>query len=129
MDRKTVIIVLALALIVAFFLPLVSVGGTGMSAFDLVKSKMPGWEKYLYLIFPICGLLLLLGALNNNYVVPQSLLTWLPFITVLFIILLYPIIQGAKIDAVFKRIGSNYGVGWWVTIVASTILAFYNPRR
>ena len=125
MDRKTFTIVMAIALIVSFFLPLFSIGG---SAFDYVKGRGGDWQKYLWLIIPICGLLLLLGELNNNYVTSRGLLTWLPFLTVLYFILIAPLINGAAIGDIFKAIGRGYGIGMWVAIVASVILAFYNPR-
>lgn len=128
MDRKTLTIVLAIALIASFFLPIISFGGRGASGLDFVTAKGGDWQKYLYLIFPICGLLLLLGALNGNYVIPRSLLTWLPFLTVLFILFLGPLINGAKFDSLFKGFGRGFGAGLWLAIVSSVVLAFYNPR-
>jgi hypothetical protein len=123
MDRKTFTIVLGLALIVAFFLPLTM----GASAFDLVKSKYGNWQKYLWLIPPICGALLLMGELNNNYVVSRSFLTWMPLLTVIYFLILAPLIDKVDIGAIFKNIGKGYGVGLWINIVASLVLAFYNP--
>ncbi|MDZ4793887.1 MAG: hypothetical protein SGI83_06370 [Bacteroidota bacterium] len=128
MDRKTLTIVLAVALIASFFLPILSYGGKGASGLDIVTAKVGDWQKYLFLVFPLCGLLLLLGELNNNYVVPRSLLTWLPLLAILYFLILGPIINGAKLEYVFKYIGKGYGAGLWIAIVASLILAFYNPK-
>jgi len=128
MDRKTLTIILAVALIASFFLPFFSAGGFSASMLDLVKAPMGGWQKYLLLLFPICGLLLLLGELGSNYVVPRSLLTWLPFLVILYFLILGPIIDGRKIDYVFKALGKGYGAGLWIAIVSSIVLAFYNPR-
>jgi hypothetical protein len=125
MDRKTFTIVMAIALIASFFLPLFSVGG---SAFDMVKGGMPGWEKYLWLAFPICGLLLLFGELGNNYVLSRSFLTWLPLLVILFFLFIAPLIDKVPFGDIFKTLGKGYGVGMWLAIVSSLVLAFYNPR-
>ncbi|MEO7984302.1 MAG: hypothetical protein ABI688_09490 [Bacteroidota bacterium] len=123
MDRKTFTIVLGLALIVAFFLPLT----LGVSAFDLVKGRGGNWQKYLWLIPPICGALLLMGELNNNYVVSRSFLTWMPLLTIIYFLILAPLIDKVEIGTILKSIGKGYGIGLWINIVASLVLAFYNP--
>ncbi len=126
MNRKTLTIVLAVALIASFFLPVFN--GSGANGLDVVKSSAGGWQKYLYLIFPICGALLLVGALNNgNYPGGRSLLTWLPFLAVLWIVIVSPLIDGVKFEYIFKSF-KLFGVGLWIAIVSSVVLAFYNPR-
>ena len=122
MDRKTFSIVMAIALIVGFFLPLLKIGG---SAFDVVKSG-GSWENYLWVIIPICGALLLLGELNNRYVASRGLLTWLPLLTILVCLIIVPLINKVKLD--FGALIKAFGVGMWVMLVASILLAFYNPR-
>ena len=126
MDRKTFTIVMAIALIASFFLPLFSHGG---SAFDMVKGGMPGWEKYLWLAFPICGLLLLFGELGNNYVLSRNFLTWLPLLVILFFLFIAPLLDKVPFDEIFKSLGKGWGIGMWLAIVSSVLLAFYNPRR
>lgn len=123
MDRKTLTIVLSVALIASFFLAYFG----SASGLDIVKTPSYGWEKYLLLLIPIAGLLLLLGALNkgNNW----GLLSWLPLLAILFWIIAMPLINGVAIGDVFKMIGKGYGVGMWIAIVSSLILAFYNPRK
>lgn len=126
MDKKTFTLIMAVALIVSFFLP-VFAGGHG-SGLDVVKSSMGGWQKYIYLVFPICGALLLIGALNNgNYPGGRSLLSWLPFLAVLYIVIISPLIDGIKFEYIFKSF-KLFGIGLWVAIVSSIALAFYNPR-
>ena len=128
MDRKTLTIVLAVALIGSFFLPFYSIGGRGgVSGLDLVTAKGAGWEIYLLLLIPISGLLLLLGELNNNYILSRGLLSWLPLLTIIFIIFINPLIKGADFGSIFKYIGKGYGVGLWIAIASSLVLAFYNP--
>ena len=118
MDRKTLIIILALALIVGFFLPYLS----NASGFDLVKARGGDWKKYLLLLIPLSGLVLLLGALSPR-IATRSIWKWLPLLTVIFFIFLIPLIEGAPVN-----LGRGYGVGLWITIIAALILALYQPR-
>ncbi len=124
MDRKTLSIILGVALIASFFLPLT---GTA-SGLDIVKG--PGdWKKYLWLIIPICGLFLVLGEMNKNYLVSRSMLTILPLLVIVYFLILGPLIDGQKFDYIFKGLGKGYGTGMWIAIVSSIVLAFYNPRK
>jgi hypothetical protein len=122
MDRKTFSIVMALALIVGFFLPIFKVGG---SAFDIVKAG-GDWQNYLWAILPICGLLLLLGELNNKYAANRGLVTWLPLLTLLVILVILPLVNKSSLD--FGSMIKAFGIGMWVLLVSSILLAFYNPR-
>ena len=126
MDRKTFTIVLAVILIGCFFLPYVSYMGRSVSAFDIMKAPGGDWQKYIGLLIPISGLLLLVGALNNeNYPLGRNLLCWVPLLTVIYILVIEPVlINKASIGDVFKITG----VGLWITLAASLVLAFYNPK-
>lgn len=125
MDRKTLTVVLALALIASFFLTFVG----GGSALDVVKSPFLGPEKYVLLLLPLSGLLLLIGASNNgNYPLGRGFLSWLPLLTVLFWVIGVPLVNGVAIGDVFNGFTRNAGIGFWMAAVASLILAFYNPR-
>jgi hypothetical protein len=126
MNRKNLTIILAVALIASFFLPIFK--GTSASAFDAVKASAGGWQKYIFLIFPICGLLLLVGAMNRgNYPGGRGLLAWLPFLAVLWIIIISPLIDGVQFKYIFRQF-EVFGIGMWVAVVSSIVLAFYNPR-
>ena len=76
MDRKMLTIILAVLLIAGFFLPYFSYAGRGgSSGLDFITAKGGNWQKYLFLLFPLSGLLLLIGALNNeNYMLSRGLL-------------------------------------------------------
>ncbi len=133
MDKKILTIILAVVLIGCFFLAYFSFFGTNISGYDVVFAKSAGgkneWEKYVLLLIPISGVMLLIGALNNgNYIAGRGIWTWLPLLTVLYLIIGSPLINGAAIGDIFKAIGKSYGIGLWITIGASLVLAFYNPK-
>ena len=127
-------IILGLALVGCFFLPYIDAGFFGKaSGFNLVFPKGGGsgesWERFIWLVIPIAGLLLLLGALGNeNYFLGRGFLSWLPLLALLYMLIVGPMVHGAKAGDVFKALGQSYGVGLWATIAVSLVLAFYNPR-
>ena len=121
MDKKILTIVLAIVLIGCFFLAYLGPA----SGLDLVKVKMFGWERFVLLLIPLSGVLLLVGALNNgNYPLGRNLLCWLPLLAVIFWIVGMPLINGGDIGAMIKTVG----IGLWITAGASLVLAFYNPK-
>lgn len=129
MDKKTLNIVLGAALLGSFFLAFYSMFGRSISGFEMVKADGGDWQKYLLLIIPISGLLLVVGALNNgNSILPGSLLSILPLLTLLYIMIAGPLIKGAAIGDIFKALGKGYGIGLWIAIAASLVLAFYRPK-
>jgi|CXWL01.1.fsa_nt_gi hypothetical protein len=129
MDRKTLTIALAVALIGSFFLAYFSFFGQSISGFDMISKGGGDWQKYILLLIPISGVLLLLGELNNgNYILSRGILTWLPLLTLIYLVLVSPLIKGAAIGDVFKALGKGYGIGLWITLAASLVLAFYNPK-
>ena len=64
----------------------------------------------------------------GNYILSRGLLCWLPLLALIFTIIISPLIDGAAFGDVFKNIGKGYGIGMWLTLAASLLLAFYNPK-
>lgn len=125
MDKKMLTIILAIVLIGCFFLAYMGPA----SGLDLVKIDMFGWERFVLLLIPLSGVLLLIGALNNgNYPLGRNLLCWLPILAILFWVIGYPLIEGASIGDIFKNLFKTIGIGLWITLAASLVLAFYNPK-
>lgn len=129
MNKKTLSIVLGAVLAGAFFLPYFSMFGIGISGFDTVfKGGGSGngeWEKYIFLLIPISGIMLLVGALNNgNYIGGRAVWTWLPLLTVLYYIIRL-LMEKVPFDALFKL----FGYGFWITVVAAIVAVVYNPKE
>lgn len=134
MNRKILTIILAVLLIASFFLPMGAGGST--SAFDLVQAPSFGnsfealFMKYGWLLIPLSGLMLLIGALNKEtYFLGRGIWAMLPILALLMLLIGIPMMQGAAIGDVFKLITKMYGVGVWVALAASLVLAVYWPRR
>lgn len=127
MDKKMLTIILSVVLIGCFFLAYLSFMGAGISGYDMVFSGGSGgkgdWEKYILLLIPVSGVLLLIGALTGNYIGGRTIWTWLPLLTIVYY-LVRMVIEGAPVGDLFKVIG----IGLWVSLAASLVLAFYNPK-
>lgn len=129
MNRRYLTIVMAVALLAAFFLPLLNIEGFKPSAFDIVKA--PGKSndvlmKYIWVLIPLSGIILLVGAMNNEqYFLGRGIWAWLPFATIVFVLIrLYVKSQemGAKVSV--SEFAKGFAVGFWIMFAASLILAF-----
>jgi len=133
MDRKMLTLILGLALVGCFFLPYIDIGYFGKaSGLNMVFPKGgggEGWERYVWLLIPVAGALLFLGALSNeNYFGGRGFLSWLPLLALIFNLIISPLLHKAAIGDVLKSLGQSYGIGLWITIAVSLVLAFYNPK-
>ncbi len=129
MDKKVVTIVGAVLLIICFFLPYMSVFTFNVSGYDIVFGNTGGeksWETYLFLLIPFSGLMLLLGALNNGkYILGRALFCWLPLLTIIFMIIR---VKMQAEGAPFMDSLKIWGYGFWLSLVISLVLIFYNPK-
>jgi hypothetical protein len=134
MNKKIITIVLAAVIIGAFFLPYFNLGGLfKMSGLDLVTGKGMGEgessgsaDRYVMLLAPLAGLLLLAGALSNNkYILGRPFLGFLALAGVL-----YPIIR-TLIEGKGEGMGQMFkfmGIGFWLGLVAALAVLVYNPK-
>ncbi len=133
-SNKGGVIVVAALLVCAFFMPWINILGN-ISASDLVFGDIGRFFdngfKYVTVIIPIAGILIILEAAfsNKNYI-PTSFLLFLPLLTLIMI----GIAIGAKANSFSgMRIGTGtdfenfikiFGVGFWLTLIGSFILPF-----
>ncbi len=118
MSKKLLTIVLGIALIAFFFVP------TDTSFYNWVFN-MPGgdWQKYIPLIFPISGLMLLIGAANKDqYFLGRGLWAWLPILAVLYWLIGAPLMNHIPFGDIMSSLGKGYSINMWGTIAASVVL-------
>ena len=132
-NYKTIIIIVATILFFGFFMPwfkfLLSI-----SAWDIIFGRTSEYInskiKYVILLIPATGLMIIFCAVfnNNNYPIPKRILFSLPLL----------IFIGIALDIVFeidksKRGFHNFGfenflkifgIGFWLTLITSAILPF-----
>jgi len=125
MNRKSLTILLGAALVAGFFLPFFKGGGSG---FDAVfgPMAMKSAEKYIWLLLPVSGAVLLLGALSRgNYFLGRSIWAWIPFLTIIFILVRIFMTTKPQMLTLVKGLG----VGFWICFIAALVLAFADPKR
>lgn len=132
MNRKILTIVLAVLLIASFFLQIGTANST--TPFDIVKGPSYGSEleallmKYLWILIPLSGVILLIGALNNgNYFLGRGLWAFLPLLALLYLIIRPLTVIEARFD--IGGLIKGLGIGTWITLVSSLVLAFYWPKK
>ncbi len=133
MNNRTWTIVMSLGLIGCFFLPFIKSGNVEVSGYDAVFNSVAGkyaWEKYIWLLIPVPAVFLLIGALNGYYFLGRSLLSWLPLMTVIYILVRFYLNVKTPAGSIsFTDFIKLFGVGFWITAALSILLAFVNPRR
>lgn len=132
MNRKILTIILAVILIASFFLPIGTHAST--TPFDIVKGPSYGNEieamlfKYAWILIPLSGLMLLIGAVNNeSYFLGRGIWAFLPLITILYLLVRPITLMGGRFDIMDMIKG--FGVGTWMALVGSLVLAFVWPKR
>ena len=137
MNKKSINLVLAIVLIVAFFLPFISFGGIfSASGFNVVfgKSGMSGIVSnpkllLVSVLIPLGALLVLFDSLGGG----TSNLDygyWMPLVGVIALTLLmyFGMKSGAGSEFNFGEFIKVLGYGYWITLVASVVLAFNKPK-
>ena len=143
MNKKIWTIILGGLIILGFFLPYLQFGGIlAVSGFDLVfnssrtlgSDSISKLELYFWLIIPLAGLLLLLGALNNEkYILSRGFLKWLPLLGLLFIFARFTFAADGNVNRtdgdMYSTIIKLLGSGYWISLVAAILLVAYTPRQ
>lgn len=130
-NNKTLVVTLASVLIAAFFMPWITYIA-GLSAWNLIFGQASALIntdiKYLAILIPLSGVLIIHGAVFNNeiYSIPKKLLFQIPNITLAIIIIgiAFKVEEnGNRVEKLdFERIFKLLGIGFWLTVIASTIL-------
>jgi len=137
MDKRALSILLGIALLVSFFLPYLKSGSMTISGFDLLTAKggsggdfMDKLMQYIWILIPLSGLMLLVGAMNNgNYPMGRALWCWLPLLVIVFVIVkLYLDGKNAGGEFSIGEFTSVFGIGFWIALAAAVVAAFANPR-
>jgi hypothetical protein len=133
MSKKILSIILALILLICFFLPYLTIGSTSTSGFNIVFGK-DGLEgisssgRYLFvsLLIPIGAVLLLIGAVINDSFTSSGFVYWMPLAGIIYILVsLYLGATGNNSE--YIAIGEYVGIfsyGLWITLIAAIILPF-----
>ena len=136
-NKKIATIIFALCLIGFFFLPYISLGPFGsISGFDMVTG--PGGKtgdtealimKYLFILIPLSGIMLLIGAVNNgNYFLGRGLWALLPLLVLVYYIVRIFMEAGGIDSPGIGDIVKMFSYGFWATLGVSLALAFYWPK-
>lgn len=119
--------ILAIVLIAGFFLPYFAASAfstSGISGFDFIKTPGGKADKYILLLSPLAGLLLLIGAASAKPILSRGVLVLLAVIGVLYLPI-RSLIDGADFGLLIKMLG----LGYWLSLVAALLLAFANPKN
>lgn len=138
MDRKSLTTILALVLIGSFFMPYLKDGPVSASGFEILitpkdiaaKDFALLMIKYIWLLLPLSGIILLIGALNKGkYFIARWPWAFLPLVVLLFVVAkIYLDAKRVGPPATISEIAGELGFGFWVALAASVILAVYHPR-
>jgi hypothetical protein len=138
-NNKRIVITIAAALIAAFFMPWLTFF-VSLSAWDMIFGAAGQYIdtalKYIVVVIPLTGALIVYGTAFNNeeYPISKGLLFRLPLCTLIVI----TIAIAFKISAGGGQAGSSglenilkaFGIGFWLTLIGSIILPFnLTPSR
>jgi hypothetical protein len=137
-DRKTLTIILSLALIACFFLPYLKFGDISASGFDIVTAPMIRnadrgivMIKYVWLLIPLAAIILLIGALNNgHYFLGRAIWAFLPLLALAFVVAkIYRDAKSLNSPFSISTFAENFDISFWISLVLSLVLALYWPRQ
>jgi hypothetical protein len=126
MDRKIVTLILSLAILSSFFMPLFEWHSFEMSGFNYILSTHISPYKYFLLLIPFSTSFLFYGTLNDeNYFFSRKLLSRLPLLTLLFIFIMRRITGDAESGFTDNsNVFSGIYLGFWLLLSFSVLLVF-----
>ncbi len=139
MDKKTLNIILSLALIAAFFLPYISIGEIfSASGFNVVfgKDGMKGFVSggkllFVCLLIPVGAIIILFDSLGSGGSSAVDYAYWMPLIGI--IVLSFMMFTGMKAGAGSGLTLSGFlkvmGYGYWITVAASIVILVNKSRK
>jgi hypothetical protein len=136
-SNKGVIITLSAILVAAFFMPWVKFF-VSLSAWDMLFGQAAAYIdtgfKYIGILIPVAGALIIYGAAFNkeNYPLSKRFLFLLPVLTLIVIAVAIDAkirdsgggIRNSDVDNIIKI----FGIGFWLTLIASVVLPFLNSQ-
>ena len=126
MRRRSITIFLSIALIASFFIPYYNWDSFSLSGLDFVLSTHTPGLKYLLLLIPLSGILLLLEALSDDrYLINKQWLMKIPLIVSITMAFVIYFNMNSKAMP-FERISYLQILGWgfWLIMIISLLLAF-----
>jgi len=131
---KGIVIVLGIILVLAFFMPWLKIdffASISLSGWDMVfgdAGKIIENElKYIALLIPVSGILIIMGAGFNNerYILPKEILFLAPFLSIYMISFIILLIFGNGGPLQNSDLTRFFGMGVWLTFISSLILLFF----
>jgi len=126
MDRKIVTLILSLAILSSFFMPLFEWHSFEMSGLNYILSTHISPYKYFLLLIPLSVSFLFYGTLyEENYLFSRKLLSWMPLLTLLFIFIMRYITGDSENPfSGNSNVFSSVYLGFWLTLLFSVLLVF-----
>ena len=126
MNRITFTTIVAVLLLVSFFMPFFYWNSFEMNGFNFILSDRVPSYKYCLLPVPLVVLFYLFGVLSEeNTSFSQKLLSWIP-VTALIIVIMLVFVNELSERSGFENgtFFSNTGSGLWLAITSSIFLAY-----
>jgi hypothetical protein len=126
MDKKIITLVLSLAILSSFFMPLFEWHSFEMSGLNYILSTHISPYKYFLLLIPLSATFLFYGTLNEeNYLFNRKLLSWMPLLTLLFIFIMRYITGDSENSFTGNsNVFSSVYLGFWLILSFSVLLVF-----
>lgn len=134
-NSKVGVVIPATILVISFFMPWINFF-ISINAWDVIfhSQFIDSIFKYLVLLIPISGIMIVYGTVFNkeNYLISKDILFKLPVLILCGIALTIVIEIGTSKrgfrNSDFVNFLKIFGIGFWVTVIASIVLFFLQPR-